>query len=140
LERRLLRRAGGLARIVARTAAHLVPAPLAGPVGILRFVMREGAGGTERERGCERKCADRMSQKHHSPPGAGVADSDRAPATAPRYASTGRAVSTRVRALGSIASAGDSVDADRCRARRSRWNTRPKKKPHRQPAEGLGWG
>src|SRR5258708_39517901 len=47
-QRRLLRGASRLARVVPRAAAHRVPAPLAGPVGIFRFVVRgSGRGGRQ---------------------------------------------------------------------------------------------
>src|SRR5262249_9999302 len=60
---RLLRGASRLARVVARAAAHRIPAPLAGPVGIFGFVVREsGRGG--RQRGRHRQYADQASHDH----------------------------------------------------------------------------
>src|SRR6266446_8812096 len=53
----------GLARVVPRAAAHRVPAPLAGPVGIFRFVVR-GSGRGGRQCGRHRQYADQDSHNH----------------------------------------------------------------------------
>src|SRR5216684_6657287 len=68
---RLLRGASRLARVVPRAAAHRVPAPLAGPVGIFGFVVR-GSGRGGRQCGRHRQYADQDSHNHGCSPCASV--------------------------------------------------------------------